>query len=367
MLTVLGFVVGFALSFRCATAYERYSEGRKYWAQLTLTSRNLARLIWINIVERPDTEAVEATQDAPAVPASHNYKKDLLGKISAVNLINAFAVSLKHRLRFEPAIDYPDLLNLVSHMPTMASRADQSKLRHKKPSAMHALGEHLGITFAQSNPRKLIKRSQENLGNLPNEILNYLSAYLDQAIGEDKIVPIICSQNLLYSDVRVLADILTGTERILNTPLPLAYSISIAQITWAYIMVLPFQLFSKLDWITIPATMVAAYIILGLAIIGQEIENPFGNDVNDLPLEAYCNEIAADLDVLTSVPREEYKTFVDQAENRPLFPLSYTNIKEWENESVEDIRNALKAKATTSSKSVQLQRARTVLADIEVG
>src|SRR6201998_2315573 len=39
LLTVLGFVVGLAISFRSSTAYERYTEGRKYWAQLLLTSR----------------------------------------------------------------------------------------------------------------------------------------------------------------------------------------------------------------------------------------------------------------------------------------------------------------------------------------
>ena len=63
LLTVLGFVVGLALSFRSATAYERYGEGRKYfqtrillinryWGQMVLTTRNLARVIWIHAAER---------------------------------------------------------------------------------------------------------------------------------------------------------------------------------------------------------------------------------------------------------------------------------------------------------------------------
>jgi len=52
LLTVLGFVVGLALSFRSSTAYERYAEGRKYWAQLTFASQNLARMIWVHAKER---------------------------------------------------------------------------------------------------------------------------------------------------------------------------------------------------------------------------------------------------------------------------------------------------------------------------
>lgn len=354
LLTVLGFVVGFGLSFRCATAYERYNDGRKYWAQLTLTSRNLGRLIWLNVNERNDPEHPEYT------------KRDLLAKISAINLINGFAVALKHRLRFEPAVDYPDLDSLVCHLDGATARsADQSKLRHRKQSALKRFGDRLGLTFCQSNPRKLIKRSQDNLGNLPHEILTHLSAYISAEINDTKNVPITCCQNLMMTDIRIMADILSGTERVLNTPLPLAYSISISQITWAYIVVLPFQLVSKLNWITIPATMFAAYIILGLAIIGREIENPFGDDVNDLPMEAYCTEIAADLDVLTSLPMDEYKNFTSHIDNKPLFPLSHGGIKEWEDQSIDSIRDALRAKATTKSQSIQLQREKTEYANIE--
>ena len=48
---------------------------------------------------------------------------------------------------------------------------------------------------------------------------------------------------------------MTGTERVLNTPLPLAYTILISQITWVYVLVLPFQLYPELGWITIPGSM----------------------------------------------------------------------------------------------------------------
>lgn len=52
LLTVLGFVVGLAISFRTSSAYERYMEGRKFWSQLQLVSQNLARTIWIHTDER---------------------------------------------------------------------------------------------------------------------------------------------------------------------------------------------------------------------------------------------------------------------------------------------------------------------------
>ena len=37
----------------------------------------------------------------------------------------------------------------------------------------------MGVTFAESNPRKRIKRSKKPLGNLPLEILSHMSSYVE--------------------------------------------------------------------------------------------------------------------------------------------------------------------------------------------
>lgn len=52
-----------------------------------------------------------------------------------------------------------------------------------------------------------------------------------------------------------LNEVLTGAERVLDTPLPTAYTIAISQIAWIYVLVLPFQLYNALEWITIPASL----------------------------------------------------------------------------------------------------------------
>lgn len=329
---VLGFVVAFAVSFRATTAYERYSDGRRYWTQLIWTSRNLGRHVWINMAEREDEED------------PLRAKKDLLGKITAMNLIVAFAIALKHRVRFEPAVDYPDFQELIAPVikTTMAGQADQSKLKARKRTPAKRVAEYLGLSFAVSNPRKLLKRSDDNLGNLPHEILLHLSAYLEKAMATKQIHG---PNKFFWNDIRTMSEILTGVERILNTPLPLAYTISLAQITWIYILVLPFQLVRKLGWATIPATMLAAYIILGLAMIGHEIEDPFGNDVNDLPLDQYCHEIRDDLDVIMSRTLEEYGAFEESDTNRPLHPLSWNTAPEWLAHDTAEIRALLKTKA----------------------
>lgn len=148
-------------------------------------------------------------------------------------------------------------------------------------------------------------------------------------------------QTQSYNAVTAFNDVLTGTERILNTPLPIAYSIAISQITWVYILILPFQLFDYLGWVTIPASLCAGYIILGIALIGQEIENPFGTDVNDLSLDAFCEQIRRDVDVVVSRPAPRFEDVVRSGNNALLWPVIRGGYEMWNAKTVEEIREAL--------------------------
>jgi ion channel-forming bestrophin family protein len=59
LLTATGFLVGLALTFRGTTAYERYNEARKYWAQLTVTTQSIARILWVHVKERQGQQGKE--------------------------------------------------------------------------------------------------------------------------------------------------------------------------------------------------------------------------------------------------------------------------------------------------------------------
>lgn len=109
---------------------------------------------------------------------------------TALNLITAFAVALKHKLRFEPYTGYDDISSLVSHLDTFAGHAtndnpDQAAVH--RPGKVKATAEYLGISFATSNPRKAIKKATRPLGNLPLEILCYIASYLDEIIENGQL------------------------------------------------------------------------------------------------------------------------------------------------------------------------------------
>jgi putative membrane protein len=106
---------------------------------------------------------------------------------TAMNLIVSFACAVKHKLRFEPGIQYDDLKERIEYLETFAKTADAAIPKKKEYGRMKAMGESLGVTFAESNPRKRIKNSKKPLGNLPLEILNHLSSYVGSVIENETL------------------------------------------------------------------------------------------------------------------------------------------------------------------------------------
>lgn len=103
------------------------------------------------------------------------------------------------------------------------------------------------------------------------------------------------TQMALDQNVQLLVDYLGACERIHNTPLPFAYVVHLRRALIVYCFTVPFALLEPFGWLTVPATFVVAYTFFGIEEIGVEIEDPFGVDDNDLPLERICATIEANL------------------------------------------------------------------------
>jgi putative membrane protein len=83
-------------------------------------------------------------------------------------------------------------------------------------------------------------------------------------------------------------------ERILRTPMPFGYVVHIRQLLTIYLLSLPWVLVEKLGWWSIPTAALIAFGLIGIEEIGVEIEDPFGTDPNDLPVEAMCATVKRD-------------------------------------------------------------------------
>ena len=92
-----------------------------------------------------------------------------------------------------------------------------------------------------------------------------------------------------------LTDYLGACERIQKTPLPFAYVVHLRRALLLYCFLLPLVLMEPFGWWTVPATFLLAYVFFGIEEIGVEIDGPFGQDENDLPLERFCEVVERDL------------------------------------------------------------------------
>jgi putative membrane protein len=92
-----------------------------------------------------------------------------------------------------------------------------------------------------------------------------------------------------------LSDIQGGCERIKNTPVPISYTVLTHRIVGLYCVSLPFGLVSEIHYLTPLVVMIVSFAFLGLDAVGTQIEDPFEDDPNDLPLAALARTIERDL------------------------------------------------------------------------
>lgn len=228
-------VLALLLVFRTNTAYERFWEGRKLWDSTVNTIRNIAWQIWIAVDE------VEP--------------EDRERKITTLRLLLAFAIAKKLYLRYEPASE--ELQPWVS------------------PSQYGVL---------------------QNLQNMPLQIIRWIADDLQQV--HKRGILNLSKLGDIHSLMNKLIDNVGGCDRILTTPIPPAYVIHLNQLVLIYCLILPFQFVKDLGWWTGIFVAIVSFALFGIEEIGVEIENPFGYDTNDLPLDKICQTIQNNIEEL---------------------------------------------------------------------
>ena len=94
--------------------------------------------------------------------------------------------------------------------------------------------------------------------------------------------------------IRNFLDCQGGCERIRRTPMPYVYAVHINQLVMLYLITLPLVLVAEMGVASLMIVPVIAFGLLGIEEAGVEIEDPFGEDPNDLPIEAICGTISRD-------------------------------------------------------------------------
>jgi putative membrane protein len=129
--------------------------------------------------------------------------------------------------------------------------------------------------------------------NLQKHQPNQIAQVLYQKINDLHQVGKISGEQLiiLNAELQSFTEVCGACERIKNTPIPYSYSAFIKKFIFFYVMTLPFGYVFNLGYYVIPVVIFIFYVLASLELIAEEIEDPFGNDENDLPTAKIAENI----------------------------------------------------------------------------
>jgi len=228
-------VLGLLLVFRTDTAYSRFWEGSQIISDIIDYSRGLARQV---------ITAIDAPTEAARVQ-----------KITYARMVGIYLVSVKQHLRFA---------GVNSEMQPCFTPAQWETL--------------------------------QQIHHMPNQIAQWLGNYFQEQYQQGHLSELTLFQ--MNDTLNKLTLSMGSCERILTTPLPRAYAIHLKHLLLIYCLAIPFELVGQLYWGTPIAVGIIAFSLLGIEEIGLEIENPFGYDPNDLPLDQQSQELRVDIEAM---------------------------------------------------------------------
>lgn len=230
----LSLIVGWLLVFRTNTAHARWWEARTLWGALINASRNLALKV----------------SRLGNVPAND---KQLVRQ-----LIIDFAIALKRHLRQEPAAEV--------QFSGLSTQPANQRVNHPLAEPQPANQNHVPLAIA-------------------SEIYRLMGQWkASAAIDGDEL-------RVIDAEALRLMDICGACERIQKTRIVRSYRVFARQVVLLFLLTLPWGIVEDFGWWTVPLTAMTAYFMLGLEIVAEHVEEPFGYDDDDLDLEGMCRTI----------------------------------------------------------------------------
>lgn len=132
-------------------------------------------------------------------------------------------------------------------------------------------------------PAELLARMRE-AHYPPTLILVWLGQWLHEQRRAGHLQPVLAAK--MEDALSGLNQVQGGCERIVSSPIPFAYTVILYRTVGVYCLLLPFGLVDTLGWMTPLVTAFVSYTFFAQETLLSEIEEPFGNAENDLPLDA---------------------------------------------------------------------------------
>ncbi|MFT5584360.1 MAG: putative membrane protein [Cognaticolwellia sp.] len=239
--TLISVALGIFLGFRNNTSYDRFWEGRKLWGRIVNLSRIWTRQVYTLLATPPNAQRLDTAE-------LHALQREMvLRQIAYVH-------ALRLHLRDAQGDDYAEL-----------------------------------DAFIDERERKEI----QNESNTPAALLHRSGELLTEAWQRGWIQQF--HLPVLESSLSELTEVQGGCERIKATPIPFGYTVLMHRLVAIYCITLPFGVEDTVGVLTPLVVALVSFAFYGLDSIGDEIEEPFGFDPNDLPLDALSRMIEINL------------------------------------------------------------------------
>lgn len=169
------------------------------------------------------------------------------------------------------------------------ARGERREVAHLVGAFAVELSDHLLNCQKPTDPSEGIDRSKHVPAQLAGRLVQRVSAWRQEGKLSDTQLW------MLNGDLTNLMDVCGACERIKNTPIPYSYITFLKKFIVAYSVTLPMGYAFALNWLAVPVVVFVFYVLASLELIAEQIEDPFGEDSNDLPTGRYAAMITSNV------------------------------------------------------------------------
>lgn len=147
-----------------------------------------------------------------------------------------------------------------------------------------------GVRFdelIETHPGEL--KDLKKVYHVPSEIVSQIHLRLTAMYKNKELSDYQYMELHKYTDA--MTHVVGECERIRTSPMPFSYRVHLKKFILFFALMLPFGFIHYLDYWSILIVGILYYVMYGLDVLGEEIEDPFGQDENDLPIDFYCKAI----------------------------------------------------------------------------
>lgn len=231
-------------------------------------------------------------------------EKSWVKNITVVHSLLGFALSLLLVFRTNTAYDrwwearkqWGTLVNIsrsmaikVNAMLPADDKTHRTFFRKVIPLYAHSLFVYLRSDYTRYMLDEVDHPELDQDKHGPNQIANLMFKTIHNLYRQKVITAE--DYRILDEEVRSFTNVCGACERIKNTPIPQSYSSFLKKFIVIYVATLPTGYVFSIGYFVTVAVPFIFYVLASLEIIAESVEDPFGTDSDDLPIEKIASNI----------------------------------------------------------------------------